>query len=315
MFSKKTTPEQYIEQAQRVRKHHLDYLKKLKIHVSNVLSNYAGKSIENKPALLQVGRQRYAAQGEENKILESVKSISNKAYETMVNQYMEFCAGRSVAISDIEEQCNWFVSKVNQIKESLRKIKLVAIGLLAAIIVFYLPFFVIQFENIVKNALTFTVALCSVAIPVVLLYIVFTIMAAAQKKKYIKAWKDFEEKSNQALEENKKAVQQYDRLLSVVVPGLRWVYEYKSDVEYCAECCSIADAKIEHHKRKLRDRVRSIQSVLSDLEFNETENENTQHKIVDSTDLVDYNLAFCSGKKNQKFYSVIDTQLLKTQNK
>ena len=315
MFSKKTTPEQYIEQAQRVRKHHLDYLKKLKIHVSNVLSNYAGKSIENKPALLQVGRQRYAAQGEENKILESVKSISNKAYETMVNQYMEFCAGRSVAISDIEEQCNWFVSKVNQIKESLRKIKLVAIGLLAAIIVFYLPFFVIQFENIVKNALTFTVALCSVAIPVVLLYIVFTIMAAAQKKKYIKAWKDFEEKSNQALEENKKAVQQYDRLLSVVVPGLRWVYEYKSDVEYCAECCSIADAKIEHHKRKLRDRVRSIQNVLSDLEFNETENENTQHKIVDSTDLVDYNLAFCSGKKNQKFYSVIDTQLLKTQNK
>ncbi len=310
MLKKNATPEQYIEQAKKVRKHHLDYLKKLKIHVSHVLSNYAGKSKENKPALLQIGGYRYAAPGEENKVLEAVESVSSKAYESMVNQYMEFCAGRSVAISDIEEQCNWFVSRVNQIRESLKKIKLVALGLLFAIIILYIPFVVIQFEAITQNVLTLATALGSIAIPLLLLYFIFTVIAVAQRRKYLKAWKDFEELSNQALEANKMAVQKFDQLLSVVIPAMRWVYEYKLDVEYCAECCSVADAKIEHHRRKLRDRVFSIQNILSDLEFKESENEESEREKVNITDAVDYNVSFCTGKKNRSFYSVIDSKTL-----
>ncbi len=310
MLRKNTKPEQYIEQAKRVREHHIDYLKKLRIHISHVLSSYAGKSKENKPALLQIGGYRYAAPGEEKKVLEAVESVSDKAYESMVNQYMEFCAGRSVAISDIEEQCNWFISRVNQIKESLRRLKLIAIGLLIAIIVLYVPFAVIQFEAITRNILTIAMACGSIAIPIVLLYIIFILIAAAQKKKYLKAWNDFEEKSNQALEENKIAVQKYDQLLSVVIPALRWVYEYKLDVAYCAECCSVADAKIEHHRCKLRDRVSSIQNILSDLEFKEPENTEAQYEKANTTDAVDYNVSFCSGKKNRSFYSVIDGKTL-----
>jgi hypothetical protein len=173
MLKKKTTPEEYIEQAKKVRKHHLDYLKKLKVQVSGVLSNYAGKSKENKPALLQMGGYRYAGLGNEDKVIETVEGVSNKAYESMINQYMEFCAGRSVAVSDIEEQCNWFISRVHQIKESLRKIKLVAIGILFAILLLYVPFVVIQFEAIVENVLTLATALGSIAIPIVLLYLSF----------------------------------------------------------------------------------------------------------------------------------------------
>ena len=306
MLKRKTTPEEYIEQAKKVRKHHIDYLKKLKVHVSGVLSNYAGKSKENKPALLQVGGYRYAGPGEEDKVIEAVEGVSNKAYESMINQYMEFCAGRSVAISDIEEQCNWFISRVHQIKESLRKIKFVAIGILFAILLLYVPFVVIQFEAIVENILTLATALGSIAAPIVLLYFVFSIVALAQRKKYIKAWKEFKEKSDQALEENKIAAQKYDQLLSVIVPALRWVYEYKLDVEYCLECCSVADAKIEHHRRKLRNRVAGLQNILSDLEFKENESEETQFELVSYADAIDYNVSFCSGKKNQSFYSVID---------
>ncbi len=312
MLKKNTTPEQYIEQAMKLRKHHLDYLKKLKIHVSKVLSNYAGKSKENKPALLQMGGYRYATPGKEKetRVLEEVECISDKAYESMINQYMKFCAGRSVAISDIEEQCNWFVSKVNQIRESLKKIKLVAIGLLIAIIVLYIPFVVIQFEAITENFLTFLTALGSIAVPMALLYVIFAVIVAAQKKKYLKAWKEFQEKSDQALEENKIAVQKYDQLLSVVVPALRWVYEYKLDVDYCAECCSVADAKMEHHRLKLHDRVASIQNLLSDLEFKESEKEESKRKKVNAENAVDYDVAFCSGEKNCSFYSVIDSKTL-----
>ena len=116
----------------------------MKVHVSDRLSNYAGRSAENDPALLRkrkvsvaeedfedTGRDyRYAKPGrpKETKKLKTVESISETAYTSTLLDYMEFCAGRSVAITDIEEQCNWFITRVHQIKESLRKIQLVAIG-------------------------------------------------------------------------------------------------------------------------------------------------------------------------------------------
>ena len=306
MLQKKTSPEEYIEKAEKVRKHHLDYLKRLKVHVSDVLSNYAGKSKENKPALLQIGGYRYAGPGEEKKVIETVEKVSDHAYESMINQYMEFCAGRSVAVTDIEDQCNWFVSRVYQIKKSLEKIKLVAIGILLAILVLYIPFVVIQFEAITENALTVATALGSVAVPILLLYLIFIIMTAWQRKKYIKAWKQFKEKSDKALEENRIAAQKFDQLLSVVVPALRWVYEYKLDVAYCLECCGVADAKIEHHRCKLRDRVTSLRNILGDLEYKADEDGELPGEPAAVGDVVDYNVSFCSGKKNQSFYSVID---------
>ena len=315
MLKKKTTPEEYVEQAKIVRKHHLDYLKKLKVHVSNVLSNYAGKSKENKPALLRVGGSRYASPEKEEKVIETVDSVSQKAYETMVDQYMRFCAGRSVAITDIEEQCNWFVSRIHQITESLKKIKAVAIGLAIAIALLYVPFIVIQFEAIVKNLLTLVTAMGSIAVPGILLYVIFGIVSLAQRKKYIKAWEEFKEKSDLALEENKVAAQKYDQLLATVIPALRWVYEYKLDVEYCLECCNVADAKVEHHRKNLRKRMISLQNMIADLEFKECDGAQLPDDAVSNAEAIDYNLPFCSGKTNQSFYSVIDKRFLDRENK
>ena len=96
-----------------------------------------------------------------------------------------------------------------------------------------------------------------------------------------------------------------------MIPALRWVYEYKLDVDYCAECCSVADAKIEHHRRKLRDRVASIKNMLSDLEYNDSEEEEASRNKINTEDAVDYNVSFCSGEKNRRFYSVIDLKELK----
>lgn len=317
MFKKNTTPEQYIARAQKVRRHHLDYLKKLNHHVLGVMSNYAAKSKQNVPALLRMGQYRYAvpgSEGKEKRVLDTLESVADTSYKTVLNQYMDFCAGRTVAISDIEQQCNWFISRVHQIKESLRKLKLVAFGLLIAILVLYLPFFVIQFDAIVKNVLTLTTALCSIAIPVVLLYFIFTVLALRQKKRYVEAWKEFEERSARALEMNRIAVEKYDRLLSTVIPALRFVYEYKLDVTYYAECYKVAEAKIEHHKRKLRERSDALANILSDLEFRFEDEQTARATHSEMKNTVDYSVSFCSGKKNRAFYSVIDRGILSLNN-
>ncbi len=321
------TAEQYIAEAQKLRQHHLDYLQCLKVHVSDRLSNYAGRSAENDPALLRkrkvsvaeedfedTGRDyRYAKPGrpKETKKLKTVESISETAYTSTLLDYMEFCAGRSVAITDIEEQCNWFITRVHQINESLRKIQLVAIGLLFAIFILYIPFAVIQWESITENAMTVMVALLSISIPIVLLYLIFAIASLVQRKKYCKAWKEFKEKSDQILGDNAIAAEKYDQLLSVYIPTLRWVYEYKLDVEFYTECCKMARAKIGHHIQKLHDRVVTIGNIIEDLEADVSEHGHTAGKARDdANDEIDYNVAFCSGEKNRKFYSIIDTNFL-----
>ena len=306
LLKKNATPAQYIDRAKEVRRHHLDYLKKLQAHVTNVLSNYAGESKDNsKPALLRMGEYRYATPEKETRALNAVEESSEKAYENIVEQYMNFCEGRSVAITDIEEQCNWFVSRIAQIEESLKKIKIIAIGLLISVIVLYIPFVVIQFEAITQNIFTLLTALGSIAVPIVLLFLILVTISALQKRRYLEAWKIFEKKSNQALEENRIAVQKYDQLLSVVIPALRWVYEYKLDVGYCSECCEIANAKIGHHKQKLNERVRSLQDLLSALDFNASKTKKTQNESETSEDEIDFNVAFCSGETNRSFYTVI----------
>ena len=318
--------EDYVQAAKKLREHHLDYLKKLKVHVSDVLSNYAGRSAENVPALLPKRKvslaeedfddaakeYRYAKPGrqEETKKLDTVKTIAQDAYESTLLHYMEFCAARSVAVTDIEEQCNWFVSRVYQIRASLHRIQAVALGMLIAMLVLYIPFVALQWEQIIQSSQAIVMALCSVAVPLVLTVLVVAALTIAQRKKYKKAWKEFKEKSDACLEENRIAAEKFDQLLATFIPSLRWVYEYKLDVEFYAECCKIARAKINHHTQKLHDRVVTIGNILEDLEAPEPEyryaaesgNKNLR-------DAVDYNVSFCSGTKNKKFYSIVDPNM------
>ncbi len=332
VLGSKATAEQYIQEAHKLRRHHLDYLSRLRVHVSDTMSNYAGRSSENDPAVLRkrkvsvseedfddAGRDyKYAKPGrpEETRKLKTVEDISKTAYQSTLIDYMEFCAGRSVAVTDIEEQCNWFITRVCQIKESLRKIKIVAIGLLFAIIALYIPFVVIQWEAITQNVLTVTVALLSIAIPLILLYVIFGIASIIQRKKYRKAWKEFKAKSDEIIADNAMAAEKYDQLLSIYIPSLRWVYEYKLDVEFYAECCKMARAKINHHIQKLHDRVVTIGNIVEDLEADASERGDVASKARgNSNDEIDYNVSFCSGKKNLKFYSIIDNHFLDTAHK
>lgn len=303
--NRKTTPEEYIGEAKKVCDHHRDYLKKLKNSISDVLSDYAGRSQDGKPAQLRMGSAKYAtsAGAGETRPIETETDISEQSYATKIEEYMKFCAGRSVKLTDIEDVYDWFVTRVRQIDESMKKVKRIATGLFAAVIMLYLPFPVIQYEAITKNVLTLATAIGSVVVPVVLLYAALGIAVAVQRKKCAEAWRRFMERSDEALKENTDAVNAYNRLLCFHIPALRWVYEYKLDVSFSAECFRIADAKIEHHRRKLCDRVRAIGNLLGDLECGGAAPDPAASK----EDVPECNYPFCVGEKNRRFYDVIGT--------
>lgn len=318
----KISAKQYIEQAKALRTHHLNYLKKLKIHAKRVLSNYAGRSVENKPAILRKRKvsvaeeqfddaltdHKYAVSESsiEKRELDTVEALSDAAYETAQIEYLKFCAGRSVAVTDIEEQCDWFITRIGQIEASLKTIKTVALGLLGAITALYIPFVVIQWEAITQSFLSVATALCSFAVPLILLYAVFTAVSIAQRRKFGEAWDEFQEKSDRSQEENRIAAERFDRLLSFYIPSLRWTYEFKLDVDFCRECCEMARAKIAHHIQKLHCRVETIGNILEDLECGEAKGSS----VTVSNEEIDYNVSFCTGQTNVRFYSIVDREFL-----
>lgn len=331
-FGKKTSPEEFKSAALNFRAHHLKYLDRLRLHTGRTLSHYAGRSIDNKPAMLEkrvvsvtdeefAGRERefnYALNKEtETREPEILRDLADEAYRTAQTEYLKFSANRSVALTDIEKQCDWFITRVEQITESLRRIKLVALGLLAAIIVLYLPFAVVQWGAITENVLTIITALASVAIPIALLYVVFAAVSAWQRRKYYEAWDEFKAKSDEVLEENADAARKYDRLLKAYIPMLRYIYEYKLDVEFYLDCCAMASAKLAHHREKLDARIDFLKKVIEDLELrtwrdhdDESYYETAAGRYTGSvTESPEYNFAFCSGK-NCEFYAVFEPEML-----
>ncbi len=327
----KATADEFLEKAEKLRDHHLNFVYKLDNHISNRLNNYAGRSRENNMAILSRRKVSLDDEGFDDELdynytlksggekekyekqqINVVEDVSDRAYSTATLDYMEFCAGRNVALTDIEEQYNWFEERVEQIKESLKKIKYVAIGMLFAILILYVPFFLIQFESIFDNTMTLTIAIVSIAIPIALLYAAYLFMWLRQTRKIYSVWTEFKEKSDKALEKNREAIKKYDQLLTTYIPALRYIYEYKLDVEFYADCCRLARAKVDHHSNKLTAMIPIIGNIVEDLEIEinvDDDDDEEEIRGKNGTEL-EYQFSFCASKKNRSFYSIIDNQFL-----
>lgn len=306
--TKKTTPWEHIEYGKKVKKMHMDFLKRFELHLSERLSNYAGKSKENKPALLKSGGFHYTDKTKkEKKAIETVEKISDTSYETVLKRYMNFCAGRSVSVTDISHYCDLYISRINQITVSLSRLKLTALLSFAALLLLYFPFFTVKYAYIAENNLTCISFLLSFLIPAGLLCFSFAKAASEQKKKYLKERYKLKEKSDAIIAKNAEVAHKYDILLSSVIPSLRWIYEYKLDVKYYKECCDTAAKKLMHHKSKLSERINAIENILSDIEDctgnSVSGYNNKSYKI-------DYTLPFCAGEDNCKLYSITDDEFL-----
>lgn len=306
---------------------HSKYMNRLNVHIKGVLSGYAGRSAEHKPATLSkravsvddtfLHKQkdyRYVkltgsdSDKTEKRNLNVVKEISDHAYDTTLLSYMSFCAGRSVSVTNIKEQSEWLGEKTKQIDKSIRQIKQVALGMLIAILVLYIPFFLVQFESIFSNTMTMTVAIMSIAIPIVLLYVIFGFITAKQKKRYYEVWEEFKKKSDEALESNTDSAKKYDELLSIYIPSLRYVYEHKLDLDFYGDCCRLAEAKLLHHAKKLEKLKKTIEDIIDKLEMDVDDDE--ENAIGNLNIKLDYHLAFCSSENNRRFYSILSSDFL-----
>ena len=249
----------------------------------------------------------------EDRSLDTAREIAANAYETALMEYLRFCAGRSVAVTDIEEQCNWFVTRIHQIKESLKKLQTVAVGTVLGVLALYAPYLIIQWTTVTENAVSALIAAGCVVVPLVVLAGVMTVLSILQRRMCLKAWNEFKTKSDAALAENNLAAEKYDQLLSTFVPALRWIYEYKLDVDFYEECCKMAKVKINHHVSKLRERVVTIGNLLEDLGCRDEEKELSQTDGAEILhDEIDYHVSFCTGDRNRQFYSIVDDRLLET---
>lgn len=301
--------EKLIKDANRLKQEHHDFLDKLKRTADTVLSHYAGRSSENNPAMLTTGGYNYCADADkkqrEQATIETVKDSSETAYRSALREYMSFCARRTVTLTEIDDQYDWFIAKIKRIAQSLKKLKAVSVILLVAMVVIYIPFLVIQAGDIVRNVATMMVAAVSVLVPLVLTALILAVVAASEKKQYGKAWAQFESRSKSAMAGNKNAVEEYNFFLFSVIPALRWVYDYKLDVDYYYDCCIVAKAKLEHHRKKLSEREMAIGNIIADLDAGRG-----GESKPDGNGEIDYTKPFCTGEKNIAFYSVFTAETL-----
>ena len=306
-IEKNAKPQDYLERAAKIREYDKNFLKGLNRYVRSTLSRYAGKSSENDEPLLASGEYEYAKESgagreEETGALEFTENVCEKAYDAVRTEYMQFSAARPLSVTDLEAPYERFKKNVTRIEKSLQRIGYAAI---------------ILFEAIFANVLTMSVALCSLLVPVLLLYLIFGAVALAEKKRFAKEWEKYRTVWEKAMKGNRRAISQYRQWLFTMVPALRWVYDYRSDVRYYAECCAVADAKIEHHRCKLEERIAALRNIRSDLEelaAHEYEDPANGAKAAGGSDggEIEYGRPFCVGEKNRAFYAVIGQKFLES---
>lgn len=321
-IGKNAKAQDYLERAAEIREYDKNFLKGLNRYVRSTLSRYAGKSSENDEPLLASGEYEYAKKSgagreEETGALEFTENVCEKAYDAVRTEYMQFSAARPLSVTDLEAPYERFKNNVTRIEKSLQRIGYAAIILLVMTLVLYVPFFIIQFEAIFANVLTMSVALCSLLVPVLLLYLIFGAVALAEKKRFAKEWEKYRTVWEKAMKGNRRAISQYRQWLFTMVPALRWVYDYRSDVRYYAECCAVADAKIEHHRCKLEERIAALRNIRSDLEelaAHEYEDPAKGARAAGGSDggEIEYGRPFCVGEKNRAFYAVIGQKFLES---
>lgn len=320
----RASAEQYRQRAIELANHHLNIFDKLNMHIKRVMSNYSGRSISNALPVLRKRRvnvgessaysekndYKYAERSGRNKVketdpTESVIETSKRSYISIMIEYLKFDAGRGIAIKSIKEQCDWFINRIQQIENSLKRLRWILAILSIALSAVYLPFVLIQWESIVKNVDTVIVALMALSVPYSLLVVFYFFAVFLQRRKMKCAWDDLVETSRKASEENRRTIAAYDALMTRYIPALRWIYEYVLDVSFHCDCCSIARAKLAHHRDKLFELIETLGNFLEDLDYLGEDDTPLQNK-----DYVEYTRAFCEGEKNSDFYSIIDKEML-----
>lgn len=317
-------PRDYDTEMDRLRASHAKFIRETERYTDEKLSNYAVVSREHKGALLDEDSDkcRYTYtdgnKKKETMVLKSVEKLAEDSYKSVINRYVSARPDMwSLSQTDIENECDEFKSKRDKIQEELDKASAVAVILLVLIAALYVPFFVIQFEAITKNLLSIIIAAVSVAVPIAIVFIVFAKVYIKRKRELVKAWEEFCDKADKKIEANEKVKSDFTSYLNRTIPSLRYVYEYKLDVENYAEHCRVADAKIDYHRKKLSERIKAMERLINDISLDGRRSFKEEDKAKKAkeeelirkkgvVEVIDLNSAYCCGDKNQELYSVVD---------
>ena len=81
-------------------------------------------------------------------------------------------------------------------------------------------------------------------------------------------------------------------------------------MQFYADCCRLARAKVKHHLSKLEEMIPIIGNIVEDLEIEMNIDDDEEEIIGESGTDLEYQFSFCASKKNRKFYSIINNQFL-----
>lgn len=305
--------DELIAKASAVRKTHGEFSKILETGVNVLLSDYAQGSVLGDAKLSKRApeeeKPRYLLDTEENTEFDKagVKEFSEKAYRTAKEDYLKTNRVYDVAPTEIEEQYEWLTKRAKEIEESIRSLQ-TSLGV-ASLLLFcaYLPFFIIQWNLIFENLLTFGVALLTAAVPFVILVTVFGYLIRRERDGYAEVYREFLENARKSVYQNKQSWNAYIELLDTKIPALRYLYEYQTDIGGAFTAYRTDQGKCLHHREILQRRRETVGNLLEDLsEAPSTARAEPSEKL-----RVDYEKAFFCGK-NAEFYAILTAEDIET---
>ncbi len=300
--------EELVMKAKEIKQTNDEFPEKLQRNVKAMLSNYAHASEKDTvklPKRSQKNSKRYlfGKASEQPKVPIDVKDLANAAYQTAKEGYLRESKVYTVSASNIDEPFEVLENKAKEIDariQNLNKSAMTVSGIL--FFVYLLPFFLIQWRLIAENlfGVGLAGALISSAIPFVILFFVFGYLVRKEKEGYTIAYKEYLEAVKEAVAQNQESWENYINVFSNRIPALRYLYEYKTDIDCAYRDYEIDKGKCKHHREHLERCKTATKNILSDLGGNPKffpQTENTDLKV-------DYEKPFSCGD-NEAFYTIL----------
>ncbi|MBR7161440.1 MAG: hypothetical protein IKD07_03405 [Clostridia bacterium] len=299
--------EELLAKASAVKQTHDRFPEILSTSVNGFLSNYAHSSQSSFVKLQKrnaKNRDRYLlneADAEFKSEAERAEArlFARNAYQTAKEEYLRESRVRTVAVSNIEEPFQYLEQEADRIENSVQRLSRSAgiAGLILACA--YIPF-LIQWRSIFENLFSLGVAALSVAVPFIILFSVFGRLVQKEKMRYTELYRNYLQAVKQAVDDNQGSWQGYVRVFSDKIPALRYLYEYKTDVEAAYAEYDADKNKCRHHREHLERCMNAVETILIHLGANPTLKKDRTSREVE------YEKVFSQGAGNEKIYTILN---------
>lgn len=304
--------EALLKEAREIKQTNDEFPEKLQRSVKAMLSNYAHASQSDTVKLAKRSKKntkRYLlgqAADERPSIPVDAKDLANAAYQTAKEVYLRDSKVYTVSASNVDGPFEVLEKKAEDIEariQNLNQSAMTACGIL--LLVYLLPFFLVQWRLIADDLFGVGLlgALISSVLPFVILLFVFGHLVQKEKREYTVIYKEYLESVKEAVSQNQASWENYVDVFSNKIPSVRYLYEYKTDIDCAYRDYEIDKGKCRHHRDHLERCMDQTRTILNDLDCNPN--------LVDETEEnkkpleIEYEKPFSCGYKNEEFYTIL----------